>query len=436
MYNNIRFSGNGCRFLLLKMIEYKKILGPDGIPIYFMHLPSIVQSVACQWVMFTGSLDDHKFGHPGLHHWLEHVPFRGTGRFPGGYADTKGRFVRCCGEIGAYTNMFATRFLAHVPKRVWPEAFKIITDLVAHPLLRDEDIEAEREVIRQEISQQRGDIAQYTMDKMKEHLFQGHPFSGSVLGTAESLERVMPDTLRKAHREGYSRQRATFIISGNLDEEEVMAIFDQQYRYISNYDIGERRSPLSVGEMPFNTGQSIVPIIIPFATSMVLAVFPSKKESDLKTALIKQDLIAALFSKGAGTSPLYQVLRQERKLVYQTYTDAITTPDGGFIAFAARMEKENIEPVLAAFRDVLSHPSVDSDDRIDEVIENMTSTEMDVVDPNKFNRMAFRRLQSTGEVIGDKEYAEILRSFTKKQIREWVYELRGGPRCSFVFEGQ
>ena len=74
------------------MIDFERIDGPFGVPVYYQRLP--VNTVSVSWVMFVGSADDAVGGGEGIYHWFEHLPSRGTEKFPGGYRDTEARLVR------------------------------------------------------------------------------------------------------------------------------------------------------------------------------------------------------------------------------------------------------------------------------------------------------------------------------------------------------
>lgn len=101
------------------MINLKQIDGPAGIPIYYQRMPDLVKSVSLSWLVFTGAADDESIGLPGLYHWFEHIPFRGTVKYPNGYTDTKGDLTRYGGNNGAWTNHHATNYWAFAPVSKW-----------------------------------------------------------------------------------------------------------------------------------------------------------------------------------------------------------------------------------------------------------------------------------------------------------------------------
>ena len=102
------------------MIDFERIQGPFDVPIYFQRLP--VNTVSLYWLVFVGSADDESAGGHGVYHWFEHIPSRGTKKFPGGYFDTEARLVRHGGGSGAETGATFTGFSADIPKRVCPSA--------------------------------------------------------------------------------------------------------------------------------------------------------------------------------------------------------------------------------------------------------------------------------------------------------------------------
>ena len=92
------------------MTDFQQLTGPDGIPIYFQHVP--VKSVSVYWLVFVGSADDETVGNHGIYHWFEHIPSRGTAKYPGGYRDTEARLVRHGGSAGASTDYDHTSYLS------------------------------------------------------------------------------------------------------------------------------------------------------------------------------------------------------------------------------------------------------------------------------------------------------------------------------------
>ena len=202
------------------MIDFEHIEGPFGVPLYFQRLP--VNTVSIDWLMFVGSADDDSAGGHGIYHWFEHVPSRGTQKFPGGYRDTEARLVRHGGGSDAETGSTHTAFGANVPRRVWPEALEILAEMIGRPLLRTGDIEAEREIIFQEIAEWHSASYSHSLCRLPEILWPGHPLGHDQLGTPEGLSAISAEQLRRAHELGYSRNRSALFIAGDIERNQLL----------------------------------------------------------------------------------------------------------------------------------------------------------------------------------------------------------------------
>ena len=202
------------------MIDFQRLDGPDGLPIYYQRLP--VRSVSIYWLVFVGSADDESVGLPGIYHWFEHIPSRGTRKYPGGYFDTEARLVRHGGSAGAETGYTHTAYYADVPRRVWTMCLDILTDMIAQPLLRVEDIEAEREIIQQEIEEWHSSPYGESMCVLPSLLWPEHALGHDQLGSRKSLRAMNPSLLQEMHARGYSRSRCVLFLVGDLDEQVVL----------------------------------------------------------------------------------------------------------------------------------------------------------------------------------------------------------------------
>jgi predicted Zn-dependent peptidase len=66
----------------------------------------------------------------------------------------------------------------------------VLADMVGQPLMRIEDIEAEREIILQEISEWHSDPYHHSLCRLPEILWPGHPLGHDQLGTVAQLESI------------------------------------------------------------------------------------------------------------------------------------------------------------------------------------------------------------------------------------------------------
>ncbi len=392
------------------MIHLKKIKGPFGIPIYHQRMPEIVKSVGMTWVMFTGAADDESVGKPGLYHWFEHIPFRGTKKYPNGYQDTKGRLTKYGGSLGGGTGMQATRYEAVVPLKIWKEGLSVVTDIFSQPLIRDVDVAAERSIIHQEIVGKLGSSREQSEYQLNGILHPGHPFGHPILGDHAGLNNMDASTLRKAYKSGYDHSRSALFVCGNISQNELLDEVDKLKLTLPDNGLSERRSFQSFGTVPW-TKEKLTVWKTSFSSSMVYLLFPLKGES-MEEDFYDARLFTSLFGFGVASSPLYRVLREERALVYRTNMISKFFCGGGFVGFVAEADLSNVDRIMQAFRDLTHDPIVKSKERLKVIQSGIANAiEMQSIHSGSFCENAVNRYLSAGKLINDSDLiGKILRT--------------------------
>lgn len=395
-------------------IPFKKLHTTQGIPVYFQKLPEEINPVAVELVVWAGSGDDTTFGMPGLHHWFEHVPFRGTKKFPEGAPQTMGHFRRYGGSTNAYTSKHQTSYEASVPSRMWKEGVEVVVELAAHPLLREDDIHAERKIIHEEIRRSLSSIGGYAWYHIPKILYPEHPLGNPVLGSIEDLDKMDVSILRSTHVKSYDKNRMAFFISGNIDGEELI-------RYVSDIsatipDRGLTARDRMPGYVPFPAWQKGHEVIeTQFDSSYVVLLFPATLPLS-KENLFRYSWMNKMMGMGAMAAPLLRILREERKLVYSASSGISLNEGGGFLYFCAETGKKNIEAVQEGFVDVINDPELRSKERFDYVKDgSVGSIEMHVLHPYDEVESAVLSVGNFGRAVTDEEMLADTRSFPAEE---------------------
>ncbi len=405
------------------MLKFKRLEGPCDIPVFYQHLPDTVRGTAIGLTVFTGSADDTLVGEPGIYHWFEHVPFRGTVKFPGGYLATKGPVTRVGGRVGAWTSRFCTNYWATVPTRHLGVGMDIVVDLVAQPLLTDEVIVAEREIIGQEIRESLGSANGSIGYKLGSILWGSHPIANPVLGSMESLRSMTPDSLRIARRMGYDRSRMAFFISTALSEKEVLAMLRGRFDVLPSNGLNERRTGASYGLLRWAQGKR-TEFQTEFSSSVVKVLFelppmPTKRD------LAKQALLVRVFGYGGSGSPLYRAVREDRQLSYSASASSYHTKDGGYWGFHVNTSLTRTEAVEEALEGMLEDPQLRSQKWFDDINEAAKGyTDMMVIDPHELVDQAVDTTVLIGEPLAEEEMIEIAGSIPHGEILAAIDSIR------------
>ena len=413
------------------MIDFERIDGPFGVPVYYQRLP--VNTVSVSWVMFVGSADDAVGGGEGIYHWFEHLPSRGTEKFPGGYRDTEARLVRHGGGGDAETGHDYTSFGADIPKRVWADAMDILTDMIARPLLRIEDIEAEREVILQEIDEWHSAPSSHATCRLPSVLWPGHPLGHDQLGSEASLRAIDPSRLRQAHELGYSRNRASLFVAGDIKRNELLDVISPFCERIPDRNLSPRDRPASYGKLPKWQAGKTTAIETSFEDSVVYLLFPLVPAMD---QLLRWDFMGEVFSGGALGSPLNRLVREDSHLAYSPDFTGAMHADGGFVGFVAQTSNEP-QRVLDAFWKLIQSPDVRTRDWLDYVRDTIRGS-IEMHDPNagEYTSEGSTSLIYYGEMIPDAKYAETMLGYGDDEIIDWLDQLQPDQAHAVIFRGQ
>ena len=99
------------------------------------------------WVA-TGSIHEDEFLGCGLSHFLEHMLFQGTEKFPGSaIADT---VTHLGGYLNAYTSKTHTVYYINLPAAYAAKGIEMVDDMLRNPLFPEEKFLSEKDVILRE----------------------------------------------------------------------------------------------------------------------------------------------------------------------------------------------------------------------------------------------------------------------------------------------
>lgn len=174
---------------------------PNGLRVMLCHAPRLKRCAAALRVS-AGSHDVPR-DWPGLAHFLEHLFFLGTERFPAG--DNLMAFVqRHGGQVNASTRERTTDFFFELAPPVFAEGLERLCDMLAHPRMALDDQLREREVLHAEFIAWTRDEAARTQMQLVEHVSTEHPLRWFHAGNRYSLLVPRP-TFQQALHDFYQR---------------------------------------------------------------------------------------------------------------------------------------------------------------------------------------------------------------------------------------
>src|SRR5947209_644560 len=126
----------------------RRTILPGGLRVVTESLPA-VRSVALGIWVGVGSRDED-LSHAGATHYLEHLLFKGTSRRTA--LEISAEMDAAGGEMNAFTAKEYTCYYARVLDADLPLAVDILSDMVTSSLITPKDVDAERNVVLEEIA--------------------------------------------------------------------------------------------------------------------------------------------------------------------------------------------------------------------------------------------------------------------------------------------
>jgi predicted Zn-dependent peptidase len=190
----------------------------SGVRVVSERMPA-VRSVALGFWIATGSSLEHE-AQAGISHLLEHMLFRGTSRY--GSAEIDEIFDAMGAELNAGTDKETTSVYTRVLDHHLERAFDVIADMVWRP--RFGELEAEREVVLEEIAMYEDDPQDRVFDVLGEAVFGKHPLGRAVIGRAEVVAAVTREQLRAFHGERYTPARVVISAAGSVEHDALVEL--------------------------------------------------------------------------------------------------------------------------------------------------------------------------------------------------------------------
>ena len=202
----------------------RRTTAPNGLIVLTETLPG-VRSAAVGIYVRTASAHESR-SQLGISHLLEHMVFKGTERRTAQQLALELEIRG--GGLDAFTGRDYTSYQAHVLDADLPLAVEILTDLVRRPLLRQSDLEPERNVILEEINGVEDTPDDLVFELHAETLWPDHPYGYSILGTPESLSAMSAEDLQVLHRDGYYRGNCVIAAAGHVNHDQLLTVLERE----------------------------------------------------------------------------------------------------------------------------------------------------------------------------------------------------------------
>ena len=282
----------------------------------------------------------------GASHFLEHLLFKGT---PTRSAlDISVALDTVGGEFNAFTAKEYTCFHARVLDQDLALAVDVLGDMITSSTITAADVEAEREVILDEIAMHDDDPDDVVTNLFAEKAWGASPLGRPIAGTVESIKALTRAQITRYYKSRYAPENMVIAVAGNVDHMSVVRQVRTSFAR-ANFlaDTSARPLPVRRGERARRNATGQIIVNRPFEqVNLVLGVPGLVRTDDRRYAL--GVLNATL---GGGTSSrLFQEVCEHRGLAYSVYSYAAHYADAGAFAVSVGCLPSKVAEVLTVVR--------------------------------------------------------------------------------------
>ncbi len=270
----------------------------------------------------TGSInEDDKTS--GISHFLEHLFFKGTQKYPTGtmdkILDSKGAIVN------AGTSKDFTHYYIQIPSKDFDLALELHADMLLNPMIPRKELERERPVVIEEISKTKDSPSNRLFDNIYKTLYEksNHPYKRNVIGNKDIIQNVTREEILDYYNKFYTPDAFTTVIVGDVNKEEALN------KVAKAFSSKEKTKQVKIKYPKIKSLEKIERIedTMDINKSHMMIAFLTPKFSDTKDNYAL-DVLATMLSSGKS-SILNQNLKENKQLVLSISSGNYSQKDSG-----------------------------------------------------------------------------------------------------------
>jgi zinc protease len=261
------------------------------------------------WLLYRVGSRNEPTGKTGISHWVEHMMFKGTEKFPAGMLDRA--IDRLGGSWNAQTYVDYTAYYETLPADRIDLALELEADRMVNAQFEDEEVESERTVIISERQGAENSPLFWLAEEVTASAFRVHGYHHEIIGDMADLESMTRDDLYDHYCRHYVPGNAIAVAVGAFDSAEMLGKIKSLYGHIP---AGEKPN-LFVRSEPPQQGERRVRVERPGNTAFLQVAYraPAATDADWFRLTILDSVLSGPSSLGGGgidnkTSRLYKAL--------------------------------------------------------------------------------------------------------------------------------
>lgn len=276
----------------------------------------------------------------GISHFIEHLFFKGTKQ------RSAVRIAEEMDAVGGVLNAFTAKeytcYYAKVLDENLPLAIDLLTDIFLHSVFDRDEIERERSVILQEISQAEDTPDDYVHDLFNLDFFRDHPLGRPICGEAATVRTFHREDFLQFVHERYLPGRVLVAAAGHLRHGDLVREIERRLGTVQNAESKVQNLKSKIEDSPtlqsgiFRHSKSLEQVHLCFGVAGIHQSHPMRYAAYILNTILG----------GGMSSRLFQEIREKRGKVYSVYSFLSSYKDVGYLGVYAGTSPEWVEEVV------------------------------------------------------------------------------------------
>lgn len=333
----------GCNSFCAYAQDYQAYRLDNGQSVIIKEVKENPIVVIDTWIK-TGSINENDKNN-GVAHFLEHMFFKGTNKYP------TGEFDKILESKGAITNAATSKDFTHyyitIPSKDFDTALEMHADMLLNPLIPRKEMEKERKVVLEEIAKNEDNPQSVLYKNLISQMYKTHPYKREVIGKSQVIETITREEMLDFYKTFYNPANMTTIVVGDVDSQAVLDKINKLFGSCAQKSV----LPKYPKEKPMSTSSEKIAKADVETTYMLIGFrgvdAKNKKEN------YELDVLAAILGDGV-TSRLYKNIKDEKRLVQSISAANSSSRDDGIFMISANFEPQNLDKVKRAILEEIS----------------------------------------------------------------------------------
>ena len=319
---------------------------PSGLRIVTEEVSTVRSATFGVWVN-VGSRDERS-PVAGASHFLEHLLFKGTKTRTA--MEISSSIEAVGGEMNAFTGKEYTCFYARVIDVDLPLAVDVISDLITSSVVAASDVDAERNVVLEEIAMRDDDPSDLIHDLYLEAYYGDSELGRPILGTIDSIKGMSRNSVFNYYKKRYRPEDLVIAVAGNIKHKKVVRMVEEAMSKDNFLDVPSAKPNLRAATHSKVPGVGKVGILDKKTEQahLLLGGQGVERNDDRRFAL---SVLASALG-GGMSSRLFQEVREKRGLAYSVYSYVQQFAGSGTLAFYAGCQPSKAVEVVKIIRDI------------------------------------------------------------------------------------